>query len=290
MRTFLILLLIFIIEIPLFSQTNSKQPEYKFGITQRESISYQRKYTNENDSIIRDSSIVKLDKNSLVRILDYKEKNDEFKIESNTKFYTDGTDENDPMIWIHIDTFFIKRNDLIILDSHNVPDKYFISILDPLYGNDSSMPSIINSLDYNKENGLYFISYQTDDGRAAWQVSYLYKVFQDKPIQYIESYCNNCKYDLVKNYVIIYNNERAEIIDTLDYQYDNKLCEYKSKIEKWRINKFESKSTLETNNKNEVLIYNNSKNEFILKRKLDDENKYFYETYMINNGEFKKIK
>jgi len=288
MKVILILIFTLFAESSFFAQIDSDHHSYSFGITQIDSINYHRKFCDVDGKISIDTSSVTLHKNSLVRILGVADKGHKYMVESYSMFYTDGTDENDPVTCIHRDTLFIDDENLFLIDSVNIPDSYLHSILKPFYGNSSDSPPEIYSLNYNKDYGLCFISYASNDGREAWSCSSLYKILNSKPVLFLNSFCDDCEYDIFKNNVVIYNHYNCEVFDTSKYGYDLKYNSYKLKTDDLIMYRFDSKSILTVDKNLGIIYYDKSKNEFIVKRKEYEGDKFHYERYKIENEQFKK--
>lgn len=285
MKLSLLILILSVFECITYGQNNNSH-YYKYAILRTDTLTYRRHFTNINDTLKIDTSKTTIVENSLLKVLSYKPENKGYILENNTMFYTDGTDEAAPETWIHKDTLFAKDEDLDLIDSVSVPGKYYSTILNELYGKMNDAPPVIYVLDYVKEKNYCFISYSTDDGRAADVYCSVYKINKDRPIYYFESECDNCKYDSFKNYFLIYNHQKAEVFDTLNYVYDSKLDKYKSKKNGLTIYFSGIPSILSVDNKDDLLYYDRNRHEFIAKKKVD--NKFYYETYRILNGEFMK--
>ena len=270
MKLTLIVLVLSIFVCSAYSQENSSHC-YKYAIVRADTLTYRRHFVNIDGKLEIDTNKNTIREKSLLKVLRSKPENNGYILENSTMFYTDGVDESVPQDYIHKDTLFAKDEDLDLIDLVSVPDRYYSTILNELYGKMNGDPPVIYLLDYVKEKNYCFISYSSDDGRAADVYCSVYKIYKNRPIYYFSSECDNCKYDCFKNYFLIYNHQKAEVFDTLNYIYDGKLDKYKSKKNGLTIYFSGLPSILSVDNKDDLLYYDRNRHEFIAKKKVDNK-------------------
>lgn len=272
MKILLIILSLFI-NFNLFSQWQKSMSD-NFGIIKTESIQYVRK---NNKKVI-------LKKNSVIRILNISEASNEYLCESVIKDYIDAEEAGYEEIETR-DTLILKDNQIIVFDSENIPDKYFCILLKPIYERGSNTNKVF-WLEYNETDKLCIASYMLVDAIEAWSSTALYTIINNQPIYYLSSQCEDCRYDRIKDIIVIYNSNNAELFNESDYFHDPSSNEISSNNygrmyisdPHWKINARDYGNNTE-------LVYDKSSKEFSVKIEGNKEIRF-----SIQNGQFVKNK
>ncbi len=286
MRSILIILIILLSSFNLFCQSESTKPAYQFGIIQKDTIRYHRKSGIFNGKELKDTSIVTLGKNELVKIIEVNNKNNEAIFET---WLIDYQNPRENIKNVFHDTVITKLDNLLIFDTIQKPDKYFNILLKDYYKGEVN-PSTIYAIDYNSSSGIYRISFGSYGIFEGIELTELYKVINDTPILYINALITDCDIDIYKNLVLLYNKHKVQLFDTMDLHYYPEMHLYKYKNEDVYSSTLEPKSELsvEQGDATNRIYYDKQKHEFITKNKRLGGD-YYYETYKVGDGKFIKL-
>jgi hypothetical protein len=246
---------------------------HKYGIIQIDSINYQRRFGNFDGEIRKINWKKVLYKNSLVKILDINETKNEIIFETNESFISEVPFSKS----IFKDTVVTKKDYILIFDSLKFPDKYVCEIFSQLYKSSANSPKI-NSVKFNKNNDAFIIDCEYGDGISGYLIKGMYKIIKNK-LYYVGQECNDCKFDFLDNYIVVYNNFKVELFKTtLDIRYADP-------------DELHPKLKLEYNGTPNELIIDNFNKELTIKSKIHPHDNYYnFEIYEIADDEFKRLK